>query len=130
MKEQGSGVIVVMGLDQFFIGKCNLFVYGVSKGVLVFMVKIIVFDYVFYNICVNVVCLGIIEILLFYNVIDNYVVCFGVDKNEVVVEEVVVQFIGCLGQFEDVVELIYFLCSNKVLFIMGSLYVVDGGYIV
>lgn len=90
MKEQGSGVIVVMGLDQFFIGKCNLFVYGVSKGVLVFMVKIIVFDYVFYNICVNVVCLGIIEIFLFYNVIDNYVVCFGVDKNEVVVEEVVV----------------------------------------
>lgn len=66
----------------------------------------------------------------FYNVIDNYVLCFGVDKNEVVVEEVVVQFIGCLGQLEDVVEFIYFLCSDKVLFIIGSLYVVDGGYIV
>lgn len=64
--------------------------YGLIKVVLVFIVKIIVLDYVEFGIWVNVVCLGIIEILFFYYVIDKYVVISGVDKGEVVVEEVVV----------------------------------------
>ena len=128
MKEQGSGAIVVMGSDQSFVGKRNSFAYGVSKGALASMAKTTALDYAPYNIRVNAVCPGTIETPLFHNAIDNYVARSGADKNEVVAEEAAAQPIGRLGQPEDVAELTYFLCSNKALFITGSLYAVDGGY--
>lgn len=128
MKEQGSGAIVVMGSDQSFIGKRNSFAYGVSKGALASMAKTTALDYAPYNIRVNAVCPGTIETPLFHNAIDNYVARSGADKSEVVAEEAAAQPIGRLGQPEDVAELTYFLCSNKALFITGSLYAVDGGY--
>jgi 3-oxoacyl-[acyl-carrier protein] reductase len=36
--------------------------------------------------------------------------------------------LGCLGKPQDIAELVYFLCSDKNLYITGQDVIIDGGY--
>lgn len=128
MKANQAGAIVVMGSDQCFVGKRNSFAYGLTKSALASIAKTTALDYAAHQIRVNAVCPGTIETPLFHNAIDNYVARSGANKEEVVAEEAAAQPLGCLGQPQDVAELVYFLCSDKAKFITGSLYAIDGGY--
>lgn len=39
-------------------------------------------------------------------------------------------FIGCVGEVEEVVKVVVFLSFDDVLFVVGVVLLVDGGYIV
>lgn len=82
-----------------------------------------VMDFVFDCICVNLVLLGWIWLC----VMDE-MMCGDCVKIDCVV--VLFYLFGCVGDLLEVVQVVMFLCSDVVSFVMGVDYVVDGGYVV
>lgn len=66
MFEVGGVLIVNMVLVVLSVkGVLNCFVYGIIKVVVIGLIKVVVVDFVEWGICCNVICLGMIELLLF-----------------------------------------------------------------
>lgn len=75
MIENGGGFIVNILFVVGIIGVVNFFVYGVFKWVVCGMIKFVVFEYVWYNICVNFIYFGFIDIDMMCDVGDEE--CFN-----------------------------------------------------
>lgn len=95
----GKGSVVINASDQWFVGKPNSFVYGLTKGALGQITRSLSIDLAKYNIRVNAVCAGTTRTPL----VDNL--------------------------FKEFAELVYFLAGDSASFCTGGHYLVDGGLV-
>lgn len=127
--KSGKGSIVINASDQWFVGKPNSFVYGLTKGALGQITRSLSIDLGKYNIRVNAVCAGTIETPL----VDNLFKKFAEVENKTVEdywkEENKLYARGSAGKPEEVAELVYFLASDSSSFCTGGHYLIDGGLV-
>lgn len=122
MLVQGGGVIVNIVLVVGFGVVLKMSIYVVFKYVVIGLIKLVVIEYVKKGICVNVVCLVVIDI-------DMFCCVYEVDLCKV--EFVVVMYLlGWVGWVEEIVVVVFYLCSDNVGFIIGIVLLVDGGVMV
>ena len=116
MKENGGGVIVNIGSVSGYAYLDCLVPYGASKGGLNLISKGLAAELAKYNIRVNVVSPGTIAIQRNFDTDPNY------PNNWF-------SFIpqGRVGEVQEVVEPVIFMCSNKASHITGQILYVDGG---
>lgn len=78
-------------------------------------------DYVEKGLWINVICFGYVELFMMMNILEI---------KKVLEEKVVgVVFMKRVGKFEEIVDGVVFLVGGRSLFVMGSIFVFDGGYI-
>lgn len=127
--KSGKGSVVINASDQWFVGKPNSFVYGLTKGALGQITRSLSIDLGKYNIRVNAVCAGTIATPL----VDNLFVKFAEVENKTVEdywkEENKLYARGSAGKPEEVAELVYFLASDTSSFCTGGHYLIDGGLV-
>lgn len=124
-----GGFIVNVVLIEGFVGDLVFLVYNVSKGVVCIFIKLIVIFCVClgYNICVNFVCFGFVEIKLVLDVL----MVLGNEVVEVVFVGIIVCILmGCFGWLEEIVLVIVFFVFDDVSYVIGFDFVVDGGFMV
>lgn len=109
------GSIVNMVLQVGELGSSGMSVYVVSKVVFIGVIKLLVKEFVFIGIWVNVVVLGFIDIFF----IEYYDVEV---KNKVIV--CIVQY--WVGMVEEVVDVVFYLLLFQVLYMFGYVLLVDG----
>lgn len=104
----GCGVIVNFVLDIVLWGVLKLFVYVVSKGVVIVMMYVQVCEFGVYGVMVNVIVLGLIEVeVIVYVLVECYV--FYLQGCVLI----------CVQVFDDVMGLVLFLLLDGVCFVMG-----------
>lgn len=92
--------------------------YVVSKGGLKMLMCDLVIELVLLGICVNNIVLGVIQMLI------NVVLMVQLEKFVVLMGNILFKW---LGMFEDVVNVVVFLVSDEVVYIIGIMLYVDGG---
>lgn len=91
MFDNGGVLIINMVFVVFSVkGVLNCFVYGMIKVVVIGMIKVIVVDFVLCGICCNVICLGIVEFLLF-----EQCIVVQVQEQNVLIDIICVVFVVC-----------------------------------
>ena len=127
--KRGKGSVVLNDSDQFFVGKPNSFVYGMTKGAIGQITRSLAIDMGVYNIRVNAVCAGTIHTPL----VDNLFVDFAKKENMTLDEywekENRIDARKEAGRPEEVAEVVYFLISDKASFCTGGHYLCDGGLV-
>lgn len=127
--KSGGGSVVINASDQWFVGKPNSFVYGLTKGALGQITRSLSIDLGKYNIRVNAVCAGTIATPL----VDNLFKKFAEVENKSVDEywegENKLYARGSAGRPEEVAELVYFLAGDSSSFCTGGHYLIDGGLV-
>lgn len=129
MRKQKAGTIVLNGSDNTFIGKQAMTVYGCSKGAVGQMTKGVAIDYAKFNIRVNCICPGTIDVPTVHQLIDEFSKKTGESREALMQKFVTAQPMQKLGTPEEVARLVYFLCSDQTPFMTGSLISIDGGYV-
>lgn len=117
---QCEGVILNVVLMVGFGGVLKLVVYVVLKYVVVGFMKMVVFEYVCYGICVNVVC-------LFYSVMLMVIDSEIGECQEFLVQGLLMKWFGCL---DEIVVMMLMLCVKENMYLIGQVVVVDGGVLV
>lgn len=130
MKKQNTGgTIVLNGSDNTFIGKHAMTVYGCSKGAVGQMTKGVAIDYAQFNIRVNCICPGTIDVPTVHQLIAEFSKKTGESPESLLQKFITAQPMHKLGTPEEVARLVYFLCSDQTPFMTGSLISIDGGYV-
>ena len=125
--KRGKGSVVLNDSDQFFVGKPDSFVYGMTKGAVGQITRSLAIDLGEYNIRVNAVCAGTIHAALADNLFKD-----SAEKENKTIDEYWEQENRLYarkeaGGPEEVAELVYFLISDKASFCTGGHYLYDGG---
>lgn len=114
-------VIINMILVNVVMVIFDQLVYCVIKGVLIQMIKFMVLVLVKYGIWVNVIGLGSINIDVFKVVNDNF---------EVMDKIMFCMLLGWIGDFDEIVLIVFFLVLKDVSYMIGIMFYVDGGWMV
>lgn len=127
-KDEG-GVIVNVSLIEVFLFFVRGFVYYdvVKFGVVVFM-RVIVREYG-KKIRVNVVVLGGIEMEGVKRFKKEVIMKFDIEKIGIFFYFNVCFLMGCFGEFDEVVRVIFFFVSDLVSYVNGVIVLVDGGFL-
>lgn len=118
MVECKDGFIVIVLLIGGFCGFVVFGVYVIFKVVDMQFVCNFVFEFGFYNICVNVVVLGLVKIDF---------VCVFWENDEVCKQWEVEMFLCCFGEFEDFVGVVVYFVLKVGVWMIGQIFIVDGG---
>lgn len=127
--KKGKGSVVLNDSDQFFVGKPNNFVYGLTKGAIGQITRSLAIDLGKYNIRVNAVCAGTIRTALVDNLLKDTAEKENKSIDELWEEENQLYARKEVGKPEEVAELVYFLISDKASFCTGGHYLCDGGLV-
>lgn len=128
MRKCRNGKIITIGSDQCLISKYNSSVYGMTKAALLSLTKSIALDYAKYNITANCIAAGTIDTPLYRKAISASAESSGIPLKETEQAEALQQPVAGVGRPEEVAELAFFLASEKVSFITGSVLPTDGGF--
>src|SRR3990167_1186551 len=128
-QQKNGGTIVLNGSDNTFVGKHAMTVYGCSKGAVGQMTKGVAIDYAKFNIRVNCICPGTIDVPTVHQLIDDFSKKTGESRESLMQKFITAQPMHKLGTPEEVARLVYFLCSDQTPFMTGSLFSIDGGYV-
>jgi len=124
MRSAGGGSIVNMASVLGINGARNRASYAASKGAVVLLTKCMAIDHGHENIRVNAICPSFVETDLTAGVIRQ-----APDPGSVRRERIGVHPIGRLGQPEDIAGLAVYLASDESLWVTGTAFPVDGGYL-
>ena len=127
IEKNGGGAVVINDSDQWFVGKPNSFVYGLTKGALGQITRSLAVDLGPKNIRVNAVCAGTIRTPLVDDLFARFAEADGLTIDDYWKKENSLYARGSAGQPEEVAELVYFLASDKASFCTGGHYLCDGG---
>ena len=127
--KRGKGAVVLNDSDQFFVGKPNSFVYGMTKGAVGQITRSLAIDLGQYNIRVNAVCAGTIHTALVDNLFRDFAKKENKSIDEYWQQENQLYARKEAGKPEEVAELVYFLISDKASFCTGGHYLCDGGLV-
>lgn len=127
--KSGKGSVVINASDQWFVGKPNSFVYGLTKGALGQITRSLSIDLAKYNIRVNAVCAGTTRTPLVDNLFKEFAVVENTTVDEYWERENKLYARGSAGHPEEVAELVYFLAGDSSSFCTGGHYLVDGGLV-
>lgn len=126
MKKSGGGVILNMASIAASVGLNDRFAYSMTKGAVLAMTYSIAKDYLAYNIRCN----SISPARIHTPFVDGFLkMNYPGQEKEMFEKLAKTQPIGRMGEPEEVAELACFLCSKKALFITGSDYPIDGGFL-
>lgn len=127
--QAGGGSVVLNDSDQWFVGKPNSFVYGMTKGAIGQITRSLAIDLGPKGIRVNAVCAGTIHTDLVTNLFKDFAKAENKSVDEYWKAENALYARGYAGEPEEVAELIYFLSSDKASFCTGAHYLCDGGLV-
>ncbi|MDO5322329.1 MAG: SDR family oxidoreductase [Bacteroidia bacterium] len=127
--KSGKGSIVINASDQWFVGKPNSFVYGLTKGALGQITRSLSIDLGKYDIRVNAICAGTIMTPLVDNLFEKFAEVENKTIDDYWMEENKLYARGSAGKPEEVAELVYFLASDAASFCTGGHYLIDGGLV-
>lgn len=127
--KNGGGSVVLNDSDQWFVGKANSFVYGLTKGAIGQITRSLSIDLGTKGIRVNAVCAGTIHTDLVTDLFRDFAKVEGKTVDEYWKGENSLYARGRAGEPEEVAELIYFLSSDKASFCTGGHYLCDGGLV-
>lgn len=110
----GVGFIVnVMLIVGLWVYLFEGMVYVILKVVFVCLICEMVYDYVLFGICVNVIVFGEIKI--------------DILLLEIEVQFVLIILLYCVGMLDEVVKVIFFFCLDVVSYVMGVEVLINGG---
>ena len=125
----GGGTVVINCSDQWFVGKPNSFVYGLTKGALGQMTRSLSIDLGPKGIRVNAVCGGTIKTALVDRLFQDFAKVNNCSVDDYWKAENSLYARGRAGEPEEVAEVIYFLASDASSFCPGGHYLVAGGLV-
>jgi NAD(P)-dependent dehydrogenase (short-subunit alcohol dehydrogenase family) len=128
MKNQKSGVILLIGSDQTFIGKGRSSVYGLTKGAIGQLTKSTAIDYAPFNIRVNCLCAGTTDTPLMWKAVAGYHKLSGLPEEEIKAGLDQAQPIPHVARPEEIAKVACFLLSDESSYMTGALVAADGGY--
>jgi 3-oxoacyl-[acyl-carrier protein] reductase len=119
MKEQKSGKIINVMSVAGLVGTVGQINYSAAKGGILSMTKSIAREMARYNVCANVICLGIVATEMTEKI-------RGDEKlREIYMNRILLQR---FAEAEDISPAFVFLASDESNYITGQLLSVDGGY--
>src|SRR3990167_6826502 len=127
MKKTG-GNIVLTGSDTSLVGKSEMSAYCCTKAAIASMTKSICIDYAKYNIRVNCVCPGPIDTPLAKKANEAWAKKMGISLEDALQKVEQGQPIHQFGTPEEIARMVYFLCTEDLPFMTGSIVSMDGGY--
>jgi NAD(P)-dependent dehydrogenase (short-subunit alcohol dehydrogenase family) len=128
MKNQKSGVILLIGSDQTLIGKGRSSVYGLTKGAIGQLTKSTAIDYAPFNIRVNCLCAGTTDTPLMWKAVARYHKLSGLPEEEIKAGLDQAQPIPHVARPEEIAKVACFLLSDESSYMTGALVAADGGY--
>jgi 3-oxoacyl-[acyl-carrier protein] reductase len=119
MKDQNSGKIINVTSVAGLVGTVGQINYSAAKGGLISMTKSAARELARYNICVNVISLGIVATDMTEKI-----------RNDEKLSEVYMNriLLKRFGEAEDITPAFVFLAADESNYITGQLLCVDGGY--
>lgn len=132
IKWVGGGLIVNLFFVVGLMGVFYMLVYNVLKGVVCFLIKLMVLECVVIGmfVCINFIYLGVIDMFMGIQFVNEFVDWVEMGFNEVCVVVSVVYFVGYFGELIDIVNVVLFLVLFEFKFMIGLEVVVDGGMMV
>ena len=125
MKTGGGGVILNLASIAATAGLADRFAYSMSKGAVLTMTYSVARDYVTQNIRCN--CISPARVHTPF--VDGYLKKNYPGREKEMYDKLAkTQPIGRMGKPEEVASLALFLCSDAASFIIGTDYILDGGY--
>lgn len=119
MKEQNSGKIINVTSVAGMFGTVGQINYSAAKGGVISMTKSIARELVRYNVCANVISIGILAMGL------SELITSDERYKDIYLNRILMKR---FGQPEDVVPAFVFLASDESNYITGQILPVDGGY--
>ena len=119
MKEQNNGKIINVTSVAGLVGTVGQINYSAAKGGIISMTKSIARELARYNVCANVISIGILAMGMSEKITTDE------NLKEIYMNRILLKR---FGQPEDVSPAFVFLASDESKYITGQLLCVDGGY--
>lgn len=119
MKEQNTGKIINVTSVAGLVGTVGQVNYSAAKGGIVSMTKSIARELARYNVCANVICLGIVATDMTEKIRTDE------KLKEIYMNRILLKR---FAESEDIAPAFVFLASDESNYITGQLLCVDGGY--
>ncbi len=122
MKEQGSGVMVVIASTAGILGVGNRLAYSTSKGALISMTKSIAADMAHTNVRINCICPGTVNTPSMERRFQAMP-----DPVEAKKKFLSRELNGRIGEPDEIAHAVLFAASSEVDYLNGSIITIDGG---